>query len=272
MKMSFLLLSLTTFICSACNVSQKDENVAMKKDSIESILKNESQFAEKEEDKILKEAKENGYDDSISFKKRLTNYIEHELDFITFRLADSLKISYTQLSIQNINFKSYTKGDIGVLDVAGKLHANKEVISWLSDKNIACLINEKIVTLNFDTNSFRNTLPQKIAYFKHNGTPYVLVSFYILMYASSRSYFENILFQFDDKNNVIGHYLISTVSAIPNYENLGDFDGDGSLDYLARVGNFFPKHEIAIQANTIYNIEKDSIIFNKYTLVKEDYD
>lgn len=267
---SLLFPFLITFLLFSCNVSEKDKSVKMRIDSINETLRNKAQL--QKEDEILKEAQKNGYNDSITFKKRLTNYIEQELDYYAFGLGDSIKIVCTQLSIQDINFKSYIKADIGAIDTTSKPHKYKEIISGLSDKNIVCLINEKVVKLSFDENSFRNTLPQQIAYFKHNGVPYMLVSFYIFSYASSFSYFKSILFRFDNHNNLIANYLIDTVHNPLNYETLGDFDGNGTIDCLVKITEILPKHKIAVQKLAVYDIVINKELFSKFILIPERYD
>lgn len=261
-KKTLLSLFLIIPLSFSCDVLEKDKSAKTEINTTDSIIRSKI-LLQYGEDKILKEAQKNGYDDSIPFKKQLTNYIEQTLDYFTFSLEDTVSIIYTQLSIQDINFKSYTKSDSGVFDLTPKPHNYKNIISWLSDKNITCFINEKIVNLHFNENNFRNTLPTRIAYFKFNGLPYMYVSFSFVLNFKSNSYAPDILFQFDNNNNLIDHYFVDGYI-------FGDFDNDNSLDYADIKSFRLSDYPEAIKKTSIYNIKSGKELFTKFTLVKEE--
>ena len=148
------------------------------------------------------------------------DYIEKEI--IAFN-HEKKPIVYFEDERNNINVSTYLKSDVAsFLDNKGiPTHSSFSVEKLYDLGGSMFIVNNKVYKYTIKNGA--TLVPYYITYFNHNKKEYVLINFFVVMWASQADYWNNIVLELDSNHNVVN------ITEISSYD--GRITGKHILNY-----------------------------------------
>lgn len=144
----------------------------------------------------------------------------------------------------------YCESEIGTIrDVGHPILLNN--LEKLSESSPIIIFNERPVALSYSIHDMSNLLPSSVNlfYFKKNRFIMIDLNLVSLIGTSGWGY---ILLRINEKNGIINDYYFESQERL-RIDDIGDFNGDGNLDYILRYKTVDSQKHIIYQKN-VYSI------------------